>query len=48
MNHYDMEANSREEKLIEFKKSYGATLKTVDRMLIKFCKDMSAQDRQTL
>ena len=46
MNHYDMESNSREEKLIEFKKSYGATLKTVDRMLLKFCKDMSAQDRQ--
>ena len=38
MNHYDMEANSRVERLIEFKKSYGATLKAVDRLLIKFCK----------
>jgi AcrR family transcriptional regulator len=46
MNHYDMEANSRVERLIEFKKSYGATLKAVDRLLIKFCKDMTAQDRQ--
>ena len=46
MNHYDMEANSREEKLIEFKKAYGASLKAVDRLLVKFCRDMSAQDRQ--
>ena len=46
MNHYDMEANSREERLIEFKKSYGATLKTVDRLLSKFCRDMTAKDRQ--
>ena len=33
MNHYDLEANSREERLIEFKKSYGATLKAVGRLL---------------
>ena len=46
MNHYDMEANSRLERLIEFKKSYGATLKAVDRLLTKFCRDMTAQDRQ--
>ena len=46
MNHYDMEANSREERLIEFKKSYGATLKAVDRLLSKFCRDMTAKDRQ--
>ena len=46
MNHYDMEANSREERLIEFKKSYGATLKAVDRLLSKFCRDMTSKDRQ--
>ena len=46
MNHYDMEANSREEKLAEFKESYGATLKAVDRLLTRFCPDMSAEARQ--
>jgi hypothetical protein len=46
MNHFDMEANSRMENLVEFKKSYGATLDAVDRMLKKFCPDMTDQDRQ--
>lgn len=46
MNHFDMEANSRQECLTEFKKSYGATLATVDRMLQKFCPDMTEEDRQ--
>jgi len=45
MNHYDMEANSREERLVEFKKSYGATLDAVDRLLRKFCPDMTDDDR---
>ena len=46
MNHFDMEANSRMENLVEFKRSYGATLDAVDRMLKKFCPDMTDQDRQ--
>lgn len=33
MNHFDMEANSREENLTEFKKTYGKSLKAVERCL---------------
>lgn len=46
MNHFDLEANSREEVLAEFKKAYGATLDAVDRMLIRFCPEMTEKDRQ--
>ena len=46
MNHFDMERNSRKERVVEFKKAYGATLDAVDRMLIKFCPDMTGEDRQ--
>ena len=46
MNHFDMEANSREECLTEFKASYGATLETVEKMLKKFRPDMDEQQRQ--
>ena len=46
MNHYDMEENSREERLCEFKVAYGASLKAVDSMLGKFCPDMDAGARQ--
>ena len=37
MNHYDMEENSREERLCAFKVAYGSSLKAVDRLLQKFC-----------
>lgn len=40
MNHYDMEANSRMERLVEFKKAYGASLTAVGKLLEKFCKDV--------
>ena len=46
MNHFDMEVNSRQACLTEFKKSYGATFATVDRMLRKFCPDMTEEDRK--
>ena len=36
MNHYDMEANSRMERLTEFKEAYGGSLNAVDRLLRKF------------
>ncbi len=39
MNHYDMEANSRMENLIEFKKAYGASLTAVEKLIKKFRKD---------
>lgn len=42
MNHYDMEANSRMERLIDFKKAYGASLTAVEKMLEKFCKDVDS------
>lgn len=46
MNHFDMEENSRLERLVEFKVSYCASIKAVGRLLQKFCTDMSDGDRQ--
>ena len=46
MNHYDMEANSRPERLTEFKRAYGGSLHAVERLLEKFCPEMSEQDRK--
>ena len=46
MNHYDMEENSREERLIEFKVAYGNSLRAVDRLLKKYCADMDSKERQ--
>lgn len=46
MNHYDMEKNSRMERLVEFKVAYGNSIKAVDGLLKKFCTDMSVQERQ--
>ena len=47
MNHFDMEANSRKEALVEFKKAYGTTLEAVEKMLVKYCPEMTPEDRQT-
>ena len=44
MNHYDMEANSRMESLVEFKKAYGASIDAVDRLIRKFCKDTDSEE----
>ena len=41
MNNYDIEANSRQEMLISFKKAYGASMKNVCRLLKKFCPEMN-------
>ncbi|MBQ9719619.1 MAG: TetR/AcrR family transcriptional regulator, partial [Oscillospiraceae bacterium] len=46
MNHYDMEANSRMERLTEFKRAYGASLRAVERLLEKFCPDMAEPERK--
>lgn len=46
MNLYDMEANSRPERLAEFKEAFGASLKTVERMLEKFVPEMDTSARQ--
>ena len=46
MNLYDMEANSRPERLAEFKVAFGASLKTVEQMLEKYVPGMDQAARQ--
>ena len=46
MNHYDLEDNSRMEPLVEFKISYGNSMKTVMELLEKFRTDMDETRRQ--
>ena len=46
MNLFDMEANSRPEKLAEFKVAYGASLKTVIRMVQRYIPEMGEAERQ--
>lgn len=46
MNHYDMEENSRLERLVEFKVAYGKSLDEVRNCLDKFFPEMTAQDKQ--
>ena len=45
MNNYDMEANSRPELLVSFKRAYGKSLENVDRILQKFCPEMDEAQR---
>ncbi len=46
MNNFDMEANSRPERLVSFKRSYGKSMENVRRILDKFCPAMDAAARQ--
>ena len=46
MNNYDMEANSRQELLTEFKTAYGRSMHLINALLEKFCPDMGPEDRQ--
>lgn len=46
MNHFDMEENSRDENLIEFKKSYGKSLLTVKKCLDKFFPKKSESEKE--
>ena len=46
MNHYDLEENSRMELLVDFKISYGKSLKTVTALLKKFRPEMDEKKRQ--
>ena len=46
MNLFDMEANSRPEKLAEFKMAYGASLETVIRMVQRYIPEMGEAERQ--
>ncbi len=45
MNLYEMEANSRPERLTEFKKSFGASLETVDLLLRQYIPEMDEERR---
>ena len=46
MNNYDMETNSRSERLVSFKRAYGESMKNMCRLLSKFCPEKSVQDIQ--
>ena len=46
MNLYEMEANSRPERLAEFKVSFGASLKTVEEMIQRYLPEMDGAGRQ--
>ena len=43
MNHYDMEANSRMENLVAFKRSYGTAMQAVTQCVEKFFPHMPAE-----
>lgn len=45
MNLYEIEENSRTERLVEFKKHYGRTIDIIDAALEKFFPDMTNEDR---
>ena len=46
MNLYDMEANSRMDQLVDFKKSYGESLKSIKKCLDKFFKSMKEKEKE--
>lgn len=46
MNHYDMEENSRPERLVEFKKTYISVRREVDACLKQYAKEMTEQERE--
>ena len=46
MNLFDMEANSRPERLAEFKAAFGASLNAVDRMVGKYVPELDEAARQ--
>ena len=47
MNMFDMEANSRMERLVAFKTAYGASKDALDRCLKKFVPTLNEKKRQT-
>lgn len=46
MNHYDMESNSRPERLAEFKVAYGTSLRMVMNCLEQYFPEMPNQEKQ--
>ncbi len=47
MNNYDMEANSRLELLTTFKAAYGRSTENIRGILVRFCPEMSKEERQS-
>ena len=47
MTHYDMEANSRQELLTNFKTAYGRSMTDIRGILSKFCPEMSEEEQQS-
>jgi len=46
MNHFDMEANSRLEIIVDFKVSFGNSIKLVSQIIKKFCPKMTNKQTQ--
>ena len=46
MNNFDMEANSRPEPLVTFKKAYGDSMENMKKLLGKFRPDMGTPEKQ--
>lgn len=47
MNNYDMESNSRPERLVSFKAAYGKSLRNIRALLDKFCPEMKEEEKQS-
>lgn len=48
VNLYDMEENSRLERLVDFKRSYAASIEAMHRILETFCPAWPAEERQSV
>ena len=48
MNNFDMEANSREELLVSFKRAYGKSLRLFREILGKHCSNMSEEEAEQI
>lgn len=48
MNNYDMEANSREELLVPFKRAYGKSLQNFRMILGKYCPGLSEKEAEQI
>lgn len=46
MNNFDMEANSRKDLLVSFKRAYGKSIKNVQKILEKFCPELEKTEVQ--
>ena len=47
MNNYDMESNSRPERMVSFKAAYGKSRRNVRALLDTFCPEMQEEEKQS-